>query len=230
MRIQPDPSITACDLAPLLGENVRAGASASVVTIRPVAAVAKDRTPTQAKWRIKFKDLPTLWKALSPAQKTAWAAWALIHPILNSCGDPVFHSAYNAFIEVNGVLLSFDSSFTIEDPPATFVPPEIFIDPNFSFATFCGSEEQWLLAHPELPENIGLQIWSIPHVSQSFHAFKNKGNLLFASHGQDDPLYGDPPPVGLPEGQAQFILIGLRHAWKRIFRPSRGVPSPPPLV
>jgi hypothetical protein len=67
-----------------------------------------------------FSTLSQVWASgLSAAQRSAWGAWATLHPITNRFGDSVILSGVAAFQYVNALLYQSGQPY-IKDVPLTF--------------------------------------------------------------------------------------------------------------
>lgn len=223
------PSVSCCDVKSIAGANVRIGRKGNQCIVLSRYGKPPSPTPSQAIRRTTFKSLIDLWVGFSSSEKNAWADFAALQPLLNSCGETFFESGYQWFAKINGVLINFGVDKMLSAPPADYDPPGSSIALSLSYSTFCFFPVPVLTGSFTPVAGLGLEVFGFVGRASSAEVFALKSNMLFASVTEDDPIYGTPPDPGIEPSTLKLWFLALRLAWHFVFRPIRGAAQPPSL-
>ena len=90
--------------------------------VRAKSSPVQPQTQRQLQQRAIFTQVSQAWGSLTGAQRTAWNAWALTHPVTNVFGDAITINGNSAFTQINANLLTSGEALQTSPPAAPSAP------------------------------------------------------------------------------------------------------------
>jgi hypothetical protein len=106
--------------------------------IRYQGSVSNPNTVDQQAIRNIFSSLTKGWQLLTGAQRSAWSAWAVDHPVTNRLGRVVARTGLTAYVQVNSYMM-MRGNVPGTTPPSQPTPTGVGIISNLIVAVTAGT-------------------------------------------------------------------------------------------
>jgi len=155
--------------------------------IRSWRMPSNPQTPAQMPHRGQWTMFPSLWSALSSAQRADWAAYAADpdQELTNSLGEPYYANAYNWFVRINGHLLDVGESVR-DDPPSASRPAAPTLSTSYIYD---GDDQPGYVTLIGYPADEFLDLWVIAFLSYRVRSGPLSAYRMFRLVCAKEPTY-----------------------------------------